>query len=203
MPRQQRFARDRDGCGARAHGHWAGAVQAMLCILVAIVVLAGAPSGLNAAVQPQARHGTLDSAMPDPDGTVVRCDPPVVYAKTTEIATTCLYVQDVAGLNAADLWLTFNTGIGNVKDEDASTAGVQIQPISSFMSAHFVLFKSADNDLGEVHYAAAQMAKDPVDGSGPLAMVRFEALTTGTITLQFTKLHDLSEIDGRLIPNTA
>jgi hypothetical protein len=168
-------------------------------LLAMAMILAGVPAAGQAVALGQAGQA---AAAPDLE-TIVRCDPPVVYVKTTDIATTYLYVQDVVGLNAADLWLTFNTGIGNVVDEDGYTPGVQIQPLSEFMSADFVLFRSADNSLGEIHYAATQMAKPPRDGSGRLAMIRFQSLTTGTITLQFSVLHDLSDINGGLIPNTA
>jgi hypothetical protein len=202
MPRTQNLAEERARGGARIPPPRVGARRGALgLLLAAVVVLAGAPGAVTAAGRAQAGPHTAGSA---PDlTTIVRCDPPVVYAMTTEVATTYLYVQDVLGLNAADLWLTFNTGIGEVVDEDPYSPGVQIQPLSEFMSADFVLFRSADNTAGEIHYAATQMAKPPRDGSGRLAMVRFQPLTDGTITLQFSKLHDLSDIDGGLIPNTA
>jgi hypothetical protein len=189
--------RSRAGKSSRSRG--AVAIHARLGILLAVaIVLVGAPVAGQAAAP-----GQVGRAAAAPDlATIVRCDPSVVYVRKTDIATTYLYVQDVVGLNAADLWLTFNTGIGNVVDEDSYTPGVQIQPLSEFMSADFVLFRSADNTLGQIHYAATQMAKPPRDGSGRLAMVRFQALATGTITLQFSLLHDLSDINGGLIPNT-
>ena len=41
----------------------------------------------------------------------------------------------------------------------------------------------------------------PAAGAGPVAQVRFQALSPGEFTVAFTQ-HELSDLDGRLLSNT-
>lgn len=143
----------------------------------------------------------------DPDerplATIVRCDPttPTGVIGSTDV-TVDMYIQDVVGLYGADLRISFfDTTIAQVVDQ-APAAGVQNQPLYTFMQPDFIVRNSADNALGTMRFAANQIAPNqPVDGSGPLARITFHGLQAGSFVMTWGTL-ELSTIDGVLIPAT-
>ena len=136
-------------------------------------------------------------------GTIVRCDPSTVIGTTDQTLTVDLYVQDVTNLYGLDLKATFDTTIAQVVDENSGTAGVQFQPLSTFMQPDFVVRNVADNSAGTLRYAATQVDPTaPATGSGPVARIRFAAAKAGQLTMVFTA-HDLSDRNGGSISNTA
>jgi hypothetical protein len=136
-------------------------------------------------------------------GTIVRCDPSTVIGPVDQTLTVDLYVQDVTNLYGLDLKTTFDATIAQVVDENSGTAGVQFQPLSTFMQPDFVVRNVADNSAGTLRYAATQVDPTaPATGSGPVARIRFAAVKAGQLTMVFTA-HDLSDRNGGLISNTA
>lgn len=136
------------------------------------------------------------------NGTIVRCEPPAALAPPGEPLSVDLYVENVAELNAADLRLSFDPAIAEVADQDAEADGTQIELLSGFLQPDFVLRDTADNEAGTIWYAATQVGREAVSGSGPVARVRFSPLTTGAFTMPFT-FQELSRPDGSTIPATA
>lgn len=143
------------------------------------------------------------SAVTAQSGTIVRCDPPAVSGYPNQTLAVNLYVQDVTNLYGADLELQFDPTIARVVDEDPSTPGVQIQPLSGFLQPGFILFKDANNSTGNVHYAMTQLnPAPPATGSGALARVRFQSLQPGSFQATYIRT-DLSDRNGVAIPSTA
>lgn len=132
---------------------------------------------------------------------LIRCEPSVVEGPADALLSVDIYVQDVVNLYGADVQLTFDINAAQVEDADPATSGVQIQPLSTFLKPDFVLFKTADNNTGTIHYALTQLnPSEPATGSGPLARVQFRPLRAGTFSMPFT-YNMLSDRNGVEIPS--
>lgn len=163
--------------------------------------------GLAAAVLVVLATTVQASLPPAPEGmapnmtALIRCEPSVVEGSADAVLAVDIYVQDVVNLYGADVQLTFDTTIAQVVDADPAISGVQIQPLSSFLKPDFVLFKTADNSAGTIHYALTQLnPSEPAAGSGPLARVQFQSLQVGTFSMPFT-YNMLSDRNGVEIPS--
>lgn len=141
-------------------------------------------------------------------GPITRCQPEHAYGLVGGEAVVCIYVQDVVGLYGVDVELSFpdmlTPDIATVVDQDSTTPGVQIARSYAWVPASWsVFFNEADNSTGYLHYLTYGWNPAPaVDGSGPVACVRFLGSGVGTFTLSFAR-HDLSDRNGFLIDNTA
>lgn len=135
--------------------------------------------------------------------TIVRCEPTTAYGVVGESdAVVDMYIQDVADLYGVDLRVSFfDTTIAQVVDQ-LPAPGVQIQPLSSFLSPDFVVRNVVDNTAGTIRYANTQInPAPPANGSGAVARITFEGLQTGTFTMTWGLL-ELSNRDGELMPAT-
>ena len=123
-----------------------------------------------------------------------------------------MYVQDVVGLYAADIHLSFDPAILQVQDANPGVPGVQIQPVASFFVPGFVIKQKACNapDPGDpdcqqgglAWYAAAQLnPSPPVTGSGPLAAITFTAVKAGVSPLTIS-YQQFSGSTGASIPSS-
>lgn len=143
---------------------------------------------------------------------IARPDPVQSSVKVGQTFVVNLYVQDVAGLYAADIHLSFDPAILQVQDANPSIPGVQIRPVESFFVPGFVIKQKACNaaDSGDpdcqegglVWYAAAQInPTPPATGSGPLAAITFKAVKVGESPLTFS-YQQFSDSAGAVIPST-
>lgn len=163
---------------------------AVRCLSCVVLVLAAMTLASPAAASPQA-------------DTIVRCDPSTAVGDTDHDLVVDLYVESVTNLNAVDLEITFNKDVALVVDQDGSTDGVQMQPLSppvGLLYPDFVIFNVADNLAGTAHYAATQMAKPAADGSGPVVRLTFQPSTYGDLNIVFTR-HQLSTPQGTPVPH--
>jgi hypothetical protein len=138
--------------------------------------------------------------------TITRCEPLSKIWWINEQATVCIYVEGVTGMYGGDFEMSFPDmlGIATVVDENAVAPGVQILRVDSWVPKGWVVFANeADNTFGYLHYLTYGWNPAPeVNGSGPVACMRFQPVAIGTFELTFTR-HDLSDRDGFLIGNTA
>ena len=134
--------------------------------------------------------------------TIVRCEQLVYNSPITSNLNVDLYIENVTDLYGAEMRLTFNPAAMQVVDADPGTSGVQILPLSGFLSQDFVVKKVADNNAGTIWYAATQLnPSPPVSGTGAVVRVIFQPVITGTFTLTFT-YQKLATINGEQIPAT-
>jgi len=136
-------------------------------------------------------------------GTAVGPWPRQAYTEPDETVSVTIHVADVENLYGADVRLAFDPDVVQVVDANPNRAGVQIQPLSEFLSPDMVLLNSADNDAGTIQYAATQVnPSPPVSGSGSLAEIVFQGSVAGTsaITVTYRKI---VRSDGSSISNTA
>jgi hypothetical protein len=114
-----------------------------------------------------------------------------------------LYLQDVVAAYGADIRMCFDPALVEVQDADPAAAGIQIQPLNSFMQPGFVIKREAHNTPdasrdncktgGLVWYAFTQLnPTEPKTGSGPIAAVTFKALKAGVspLTVEYKKAAD-------------
>ena len=133
----------------------------------------------------------------------MRCEP--VFANGTVAATlqVDLYVANVANLYGADIKFGFDPSIVQVVDVDPFMPGVQIQPLSGFLSPDLVVRREANNVAGTIQYAVTQLnPTPPVSGSGSLARVTFQPLTSGGFTMPDNG-SVLAGVGGTAIPSIA
>jgi hypothetical protein len=142
------------------------------------------------------------ASSPVQDPAIARCEPAVASEWSGTSIQVELYIQDVADLYGADVRLSFDAS--GLQVEDANNYpddGVQIEPISDFLSADFIIKKDADNDEGTIWYAVTETnPTEPATGSGSIARATFDALRAGTYTLPFT-YHKLTTRTGEEIPS--
>jgi hypothetical protein len=133
---------------------------------------------------------------------LVRCDPATPSSPYNTDVAVNIYVEDVVDLYAADTRLTFDTSMAQVVDAEDGMAGVQIEPLNSFLVPGWVVRQEADNTAGTLWYAATQFnPTPPANGSGPLAQVTFHPLSYGSFNLNFTYVK-LATRDGAPITST-
>ena len=101
--------------------------------------------------------------------TVVRPNPLLSSAAVGESVVVTLYVQDVQNLYGADIGLSFDPAVLEVVDANPSVAGMQIQPLDTFLKPDFVVTAKACNVVdpadpdcavaGRVRYVATQVTR--------------------------------------------
>jgi hypothetical protein len=75
-----------------------------------------------------------------------------------------------------------------------------------FLEPDFIVQNAFDNAAGTLDYAAAQLGRPAVQGSGDLLKISFRARASGTVTIDFRFTPAapdgalLADIDGRSIP---
>lgn len=107
-----------------------------------------------------------------------------------------IWVDDVEGLYALDIQLSFDPQRFQVDDADPDKDGIQLE-VGQVPAPDFVAMNSVDNATGEVHYVVTQLGTtDAFSGSGMVAKLHWKAgvsaqsvedansaLSFGTITL--------------------
>lgn len=134
----------------------------------------------------------------------VRCDPTTATGVIgVSDVVVDMYVEDVVGLNAVDLRISFfDTTIAQVVDQ-LPAMGVQIQPLNTFLQPDFTVRNSADNMAGTIRYATTQSFPSlPVDGSGPVARITLQGVQPGVFTMTWGTV-ELADVNGALIPAIA
>lgn len=185
----QSTARQRTGKRRNAFAALLANVFAFVALLTTAGPLA-AQDALSIAVKPRNNEA------------IVRCDPSTLHAFVGTTVSVTIYVQDVVDLYGLDVRLMFDPAYVQAIDTDPATAGVQIQPLSGFLSPDFVVRRSADNSTGLVRYAATQVApSQPVSGSGAVARIDLRGVQSGAISVPFTQV-ELARNNGNAIPAT-
>jgi hypothetical protein len=145
------------------------------------------------------RAGRLTSQGPADVTTQVVVSPS--YASLAGISETVeleIAVQDVTDLYAAQMKLTFDPSVVQVRDADPrpSAPGVQIRPGDFLDPRQFVMVNEADNATGEIEFAVTQLRPaEAQSGSGVLATVIFEAVGPGTSPVQWVEELLLDDTD--------
>jgi general secretion pathway protein D len=124
-----------------------------------------------------------------PGGTEVRVVPASQQIEDGGSTTADIFIDNVTGLWGAEVQLRFDPTL---------VQGVQIEA-GSFPSPDFVVVNEVDNEAGIVNYAVAQLApKEPVNGSGVLASITFQGVSSGNSVLTLSVVN-LSTKQGQPI----
>ena len=132
--------------------------------------------------------------------------PPVVELSEGELGSIVIHVSDIEDLYAADVRLSFDPEIIEVIDAEPNAPGIQLEPLSGFLSPDWILMNQADNTTGSAWYAASQMRpSEPVSGDGDLARVTICGRLAGStrIAVTYQKLTHPSGIPIPADPLTA
>jgi hypothetical protein len=167
--------------------------------------------GLAALIVAALLQGATASAAPGQTA-IVRPDPLVAAVPVGGQVVVNIYIQDVQNLYGADIRFSYDPAVLEVQDADPAVSGVQIQPLSTFLSPDFVARNKACNIVdtsdpacpvaGILRYAVTQVnPSTPASGSGAVAAITFKRLRPDVTTLQVVT-HDLSDRSGVTIPST-
>jgi hypothetical protein len=109
-------------------------------------------------------------------------------------------VSGATDLYGAEAHLTFDPTIIEVVDTDGGRSGVQVA-LGDVLSPDFVATNSVSNTAGTIDLALTQLAPTPPsDGEGALAIITFQAVSTGTSPVEFTSVI-LADPEGMQIPS--
>lgn len=134
-------------------------------------------------------------------GTSVGPSPTVAYTEPSETTPVYIHIADVEDLYGADVRLSYDPDVIEIVDA-LPAGGIQVQPLSSFMSPDLVLFNTVDPDAGTIWYAATQISPTlEVSGSGVIASFEVRGLEAGTSPLEVT-YQKLVRRDGTTITAT-
>jgi LysM repeat protein len=117
-------------------------------------------------------------------GTVVRVDPAAATIEPGQIVSISINVDSVSNLAGAEIHLAFNPNVLEVIDSDAGQAGVQINN-GGMLAADLVVTNQADNTIGTIDFSVAQIGRQPVSGSGTLAIISFRGKAAGPSPITF------------------
>ncbi len=106
-------------------------------------------------------------------GTAVRVDPAVLSAQVNNTFDSYVRVDNVGGLTAYEIHLSFNAAVLEV----VSIAN------GGFVVADFTVQNTFDNLGGTIDYAVAQLNSAPAQGSGALLKITFRAKANGSSPL--------------------
>lgn len=135
-------------------------------------------------------------------GTTIGLTPTPAYTEPGLTATVGITITDVISLYGVDVHLAFDPAVAEVVDSDPGIGGVQIRPVSSFLSPDLVILNTANNTTGSIQFAVTQISPTmAVTGSGLVAEIVFEGVQAGTtpITITYQKP---ARRDGTTIPAT-
>lgn len=97
-------------------------------------------------------------------------------------------VEDIEGLYAIDLEMTFDPQLLEAQDADPSAPGVQMG-LGGFLDPGLLLFNSVDNESGEIRFVMSQVnPSEPKSGDGILLVVYFKGIKEGESPLTITNL---------------
>lgn len=161
-----------------------------LAILLLCLILAPRPSPA----------GVAQAA---PAAPAVRCQPAQPAGQTGQELSVDFYVEDVDNLYGLDLRAEFDPTRLAVVDSNPAAAGIQLQPLNTFLTPDFLLLNTADNSAGTVAYAATQLnPRAPVSGSGSVVRITLLPQQAGVTTLAF-RYTQLATPQGTAIEHTA
>jgi hypothetical protein len=113
-----------------------------------------------------------------------------------------VYIENVTDLYGVDVLLEFDPAVLQVVDADLLTAGIQSEPLSGFLVPGFVVRNEADNSAGTVWYVVTQLnPTPPASGSGAVLEITFDALSTGSTAVTFSKASMATRL-GQTIPTS-
>lgn len=132
---------------------------------------------------------------------VVRFEPATAQLGIGSIQAVEIRIDNVVNLAGADVQVQFNPVVLQVQDADPAKDGIQIQP-GNFPAPDFVATNVVTNTSGVIQYAVVQIPPtQPVNGSGLLATINFQAVGQGSSDLTFSRT-DLANSDAQAIPAT-
>jgi hypothetical protein len=133
--------------------------------------------------------------------TQVLVSPPSQKVGLEQTTSVDIRIEDVAGLYGAEFKLSYDPTKLEVQDADLERPGIQIQP-GTFPdpSQGFPGQNSVDEETGMIEYAVTLIhPAPPLDGSGVLARITFQAIGSGESPLTFTSVL-LSDKGANQIP---
>jgi hypothetical protein len=131
-----------------------------------------------------------------PSGSSLDFSPASVSTSVGQSFTVALQANKINDLMAYEVHLGFDPDMLEV---------VFIEP-GGFLEPDFIVQNDFDNAAGTLDYAAAQLGRPAVQGSGDLLKISFRARASGTTTVDFRFTPAapdgalLADIDGRSIP---
>ncbi|MFH1908478.1 MAG: cohesin domain-containing protein [Chloroflexota bacterium] len=113
---------------------------------------------------------------------LVRTDPAVLEVGKGQIETLQVLLVDAQNVYGIDLQAAFDPAVVEVVDADSEQDGIQMTP-GPFIKPDFVLFNTADNEAGTLHYVVTQLnPTPPANGEGVILSIQFLGKAVGIET---------------------
>lgn len=162
-----------------------GFFQKLLLYSVLVVILMFSPMSTAFAQSEPAELGVFESFQVAPGSAV-------------QVPISIRNVEDLYGL---EFTIEFDPAFTQVVDADPVSPGVQAA-LGDFLDPGLLLFNTADNEAGTIHFAMAQYnPSEPKSGDGIILILTFKGKSIGETELKVNEVI-LSTRDGVEIPST-
>jgi LysM repeat protein len=115
---------------------------------------------------------------------MVRVDPMATAIAVGQTVNLSIKIDNVSGLAGAEIHLAFTPGVLEIVDADPGRPGVQIAN-GGMLQADLVAQNVADNGVGTIDFAVAQINRPGVSGSGTLAIITIKGKSVGLTPVAF------------------
>jgi hypothetical protein len=146
-------------------------ISSLLMLIGTLSFLTG-PMILAQAQDPHVGHKLLQDA-------TLSIDPSGAEVDVGDTTTVDITIDDVTDLAYLEIYVLFDPTLLEVVDADSETSGVQVE-IGPFLGTDVIVEDNeVDENDGEIYFTQ-QVFSDTVDGSGVLATITFQGVTSGT-----------------------
>ncbi|MFN8473141.1 MAG: LysM peptidoglycan-binding domain-containing protein [Anaerolineae bacterium] len=161
----------------------------LMLAAIAVVMLALAGCGRSGVQSASAAPAQQATAQPAASGATLTLSADKPTANKGDQVKVQVLVNNVKDLFGADVRLQFDPSRLEVVDANPGVPGTQIE-VGKFLDPSngkgFVAQNSADNGAGRISYAVTLLSPaQPAQGSGPLAIITFNAKETGPVNVGF------------------
>ncbi len=133
------------------------------------------------------------------DGAVISFLPAHAEVGIGDTVDIQVWISNVSGLYAAEIFLSFEPTIVEVVDLDPDREGVQVEP-GQYPYPDYLQENEAVNAFGTIWYVVTQLIpREPANGSGTMLTVRFRGKSPGTAAVEVLQPL-LSDSGGLQIP---
>jgi hypothetical protein len=125
---------------------------------------------------------TFQASFAQEEKAILHTEPAVLEVGKGQIETLQIMLVNAQNVYGIDLQAAFDPAVVEVVDADSEQDGIQMTP-GPFLKPDFVLFNTADNEAGTLHYVVTQLnPTPPANGEGVILSIQFLGKATGIET---------------------
>jgi hypothetical protein len=165
-----------------------------LCLIALLLAGCGGGASQDIQVSPDNVQASLNE-----DGTGLRLVPASGELSVDGVGDVEIRLDNANSLYGLQFYVQFDPAMLQVQDADPEQDGIQIAP-GTLPAPDFAVRNVVDNSRGIIDYAVIQLhPREPAQGSGVVATIRFQGVGTGASPLTFLQAK-LADPDGQELP---